>query len=366
MLGLYFHIPFCALLCPYCDFVKAKGRPEDREAFTDALIREIQAFEGPRAAQSAYFGGGTPSLLTPSQLERIFEAIHARFDLESPEITLEANPEDVDAECLVAWKSLGVTRVSVGVQSMDDASLRFLGRNHTAASALAACRAVANHFDSWNLDLIFGLPSEKGWWLTLEVINALKPPHLSAYGLTYEPRTPFYQQRDEAIEDEVFVRQYWEAAEVLHHLRRYEVSNLAVPGHESRHNLLYWHNEPYAGFGPGAYSFLEGVRARNIASIRGWQAEPGEKCESLRLSRREQQTETVIQGLRLAEGIAHDRYQARFGSCMSRDFAGPLAELTHRGLIEDDGLCIRPTRLGFELNDEIGLALVQPASARQA
>ena len=366
MIGLYLHIPFCSLLCPYCDFVKAKDRHEDREAFVRALVAEIGQFEGPGEAKSIYFGGGTPSLLTPEQLERIFEALHGRFQLHGPEVTLEANPEDVDDGRLEAWVRLGVTRVSVGVQSLDDASLRFLGRNHDAASAMRACRAVAERFDSWNLDLIFGLPSEKGWYLTLELAHALTPPHLSAYGLTYEPRTPFYQRRGDAVQDDVFLRQYWEVAETLPHLRRYEVSNLAVPGHESRHNLIYWRNEEYAGFGPGAYSFLGGVRARNHASIRRWQEVPGEKCESLALSGNEQRVETVIQGLRLAEGIAHARYEARFQSRMADDFAAPLAELTRLGLIHDDGAAVRPTRRGFELNDEIGLALVQPGLAAQA
>lgn len=366
MMGIYLHIPFCEVLCPYCDFVKAKSRPADREAFVESLVREIAAFEGPSRVTSVYFGGGTPSMLSPEQLDRIGAALRDRFDLQRPEITLEANPEDVDHAQLAAWKRLGVTRVSLGVQSLHDESLRFLGRNHDAATALEACQAVAEWFDSWSLDLIFGLPSERGWFLTLEVVHALAPPHLSAYGLTYEPRTPFYQRRKDAIEDETFVRQYWEVAEVLQHLRRYEVSNLAVPGHESCHNLIYWRNEEYAGFGPGAYSFLGGIRARNHPALRRWHEHPGGKHEEFVLSRQEQQVETVIQGLRLAEGIRHERYEARFGTKLAEDFAEPLAHLTRLGLILDDGLVLRPTRRGFELNDTIGLALVQPETPAQA
>lgn len=365
MIGLYLHIPFCATLCPYCDFVKARGRPEDRAAFVEALLHEIATCDAPREASTVFFGGGTPSLLTPAQLGAILEALHRRFDLAADaEVSLEANPEDITPTIAAAWHALGITRVSIGVQSLDDPSLRYLGRNHDAASARAACEAVAAVFPDWSLDLIFGLPAAEGWEITLAAAQALDPPHLSGYGLTYEPRTPFARRTHDAVEDAEYVRQYWAIAQALPRLQRYEVSNLAAPGHACAHNLIYWRNEAYAGFGPGAYSFLGGVRARNHPAIRRWREAPGEKAEALPLARREQQTETLIQGLRLAEGIAHTRYEARFGVPIRQDFAAPMDALLARGLIEDSGTALRPTPAGFEWNDDIGLALVDPDGPR--
>lgn len=311
-------------------------------------------------AGTVFFGGGTPSLLTPDALGWILETVSQRFRLDAPEVTLEANPDDVTPELADAWRDLGVNRVSLGVQSFDDAVLRYLGRRHDARGSHAACDTVAERFANWGMDLIFGAPPFDSWLATLAACAAHEPKHVSAYGLTCEPGTPFEARRHELPDDDTWLALYRAAEEALPGFIRYEVSNLARPGFECRHNLLYWRNLEYAGFGPGAYSFLDGVRSRNAPGLDAWLANPGAKVESLRLSTNEIRVETVIQHLRLAAGLPKQAYRARFGSDVRADFGARLDTLIARGLLTEDADSLRPTPRGFELNNELGLALVDP------
>lgn len=358
MIGVYLHIPFCAKLCPYCDFVKRKARGADYDAFTQAIIAEIESFDGPSEAGSIFFGGGTPSLLPPSRLGRIMDALNRRFALIEPEVTLETNPDDVTPDRLKAWRGMGVNRISLGVQSFADEVLAYLGRNHDARQAHQACGETAACFDNWGVDLIFGARPPEHWPDTLAETARWDPPHISAYGLTYEAGTPFAKRTGEAVEDEEYVAQYRMAEEVFSRHARYEVSNFARPGYESAHNLIYWRNHEYAGFGPGAYAYIGGVRSRNLSSLRGYLAAPGRKTEALPLTPREIRLETVIQHLRLRQGLDKRAYAERFGAPVSMDFGETLDALLKRGLITDEDGWLRPTRKGFELNNEIGLALV--------
>lgn len=358
MIGIYLHIPYCRTLCPYCDFVKARSRTGVPDAFVDAVCSEITAYDGPRDAGSIFFGGGTPSLLSTEQLGRILSLLDKHFVLHSPELTLEANPDDLSPELLRWWRGLGVNRVSLGVQSFDEQCLRKLGRRHNAARAVAACEMIAAEFDNWNLDLIFGAPPIDTWETTLAQALALAPPHIATYGLTYEPGTPFERRAHEAIDDETSLRLYQQAEAALGDYEHYEVSNFARPGCESTHNLRYWHNEAYAGFGTGAYSYIDGVRARNHSGLDDYLRAPGKKEESLRLSDREIKVETLIQHFRLRTGLPRARYSARFGVQPEADFGPALATLLARGLLTDDGNTLCPTSEGYYLNNEIGLALV--------
>ena len=263
MIGVYIHVPFCRTLCPYCDFnrVRIDGAPPD--AFVDALVREIDAFDARREAETVFLGGGTPSLLAPGQLDRILEAVRRRFDLKAPEITLEANPDDVTETLADAWRATGVNRVSLGVQSFDDAALRYLGRRHDAETARRACRTVAARFANWSMDLIYGAHPPASWPATLTECVSFAAPHVSCYGLTYEPDTPFGARAREAIDEDTALACYRRSRELLAGYERYEVSNFALPGFRCRHNLYYWRNLEYAGFGPGAFSFIDGVRSMN-------------------------------------------------------------------------------------------------------
>lgn len=359
MTGLYIHIPYCRTICPYCDFVKRPTKGTVPEPFVDALCKEMARYEGDADVETVFFGGGTPSLVAPASLERIFESMRRTFDLTpDAEITLEANPDDVTPERIREWRDVGVNRISMGVQSFDEDALRYLGRRHDADGARRACALVAAQFASWNLDLMFGAHPVSAYPATLAECRAIAPPHVSSYGLTYEAGTPFGKRANEAIDDETYLDLYTQTVDGLIPLARYEVSNFARPGFECRHNLRYWHNDTYAGFGPGAYSFLDGVRSRNHVNTDDYLADPGEKCEALDLSDREIRLETVIQYLRLAEGLPKAAYARRFARDIHDDFGPALDELSTRGLVMDDGTSIRPTDRGFELNNEIGLALV--------
>ncbi len=389
MLGVYLHMPFCRTRCPYCDFVSEAVPGCPPEAYVDALVREIHTHEGDRQVGSVFLGGGTPSLLSAGQLARIFEALQECFQLDADaEITLEANPDDLRPELPEQWRALGINRISLGVQSLDDRVLRYLGRRHDADTALRAIEMVGNVFDNWNMDLIFGAAPLEAWAGTLAQTSALRPPHVAAYGLTYELGTPFGAREDEAVEEDAALELYRTAEQLLSRWDHYEISNFAQPGRQCRHNLVYWHNEEYAGFGTGAYSFLNGVRARNpvttadyLAGILGAPVTPAKagaslpascdmptasaranspfgKEESLPLTDIEIRLETVIQHLRLKAGLERAYYERRFGRTLDEDFGVALARLVERGLIEDNQVAIRPTAQGFYLNNEIGLELV--------
>jgi oxygen-independent coproporphyrinogen-3 oxidase len=358
LFAIYLHIPFCRTLCPYCDFVKERTRGAVPDPFVDAICAEIASFEGPTVAGSVFFGGGTPSLLRPDSLEKILAALNARFRLVTPEITLEANPDDLSDELVRQWKDAGINRVSLGVQSFNDKTLRYLGRRHNAASAIAGCELVARHFERWNLDLIFGAPPVEVWPDTLRQCLALDPPHVAAYGLTYEVGTPFERRAKEAVDDETALHMYRQAEEAFAAYDHNEISNWAKAGQQSSHNLVYWHNGEYAGFGTGAYSFVNGVRARNHIETDAYLRAPGEKMEAIRLDEREIRVETLIQYLRLRDGLPRPAYRRRFAAEVLEDFGPEITNLIQRGLIREDGDHLRPTAEGFYLNNEIGLALV--------
>ena len=357
-LAVYIHIPYCRTCCPYCDFVRAPVPGGVPEAYTGALRTEIARFEGPARAGSVFFGGGTPSLLSERALGRILDALHRRFEMAGAEITLEANPDDVTPGLADAWKRLGINRVSLGAQHFDDAVLRYLGRRHDAATALRACGHVGARFANWSIDLMFGVPGRGAWDATLARTVELGPPHVACYSLTYERGTPFAARAAEAPDEDEVLARYRAAEAALAGYAHYEVSNFAVAGRMCRHNLTYWRNEAYAGFGTGAYGFAGGARVRNHGDTARYLADPGGKEEVIPLSARECKVETLIQHFRLRSGIGKGYYAARFGADLHADFGGGLDALVGRGLVEETDTHFRPTAEGFYLNNEIGLALL--------
>jgi oxygen-independent coproporphyrinogen-3 oxidase len=358
VIGVYIHVPFCRTLCPYCDFYRVRVDGPVPDLFVDALLHEIETFEADRQADAVFVGGGTPSLLAPVQLERILDALRTRFVLWESEITLEANPDDVTEALADAWRALGVNRVSLGVQSFDDAALRYLGRRHDAAEARRACEIVAGRFANWSMDFIYGAHPTSSWASTLAECASFASPHVSCYGLTFEPGTPFGKRAHEALGEDEELACYRQCSEQLIGYQHYEVSNFARPGFQCRHNLYYWHNGEYAGFGPGSFSFIDGVRSCNESDLSTYILQPGRKAERLFLSKREIQVETLIQHFRLREGLSRDAYAQRFGRDLDTDFGTELQILIQRGLLEERGNRYLPTKSGFELNNEIGLVLV--------
>jgi oxygen-independent coproporphyrinogen-3 oxidase len=360
-----------------------KAGPRVRASFADQLIAEAElvadAGLGERLTgfDTVYFGGGTPSILPVEELARIVGQAGRRLGVrEDAWICLEANPEDVTAESLRAWRALGVRMLSLGVQSFDDGELRFLGRRHTAAQAVRAVEMAREAgFETVSVDLIFALPgqSEAAWRRNLEQAVALAPDHLSCYELTVHEGTPFerLRRRGELVEEDdearaerfLFTHRYLADAGYP----GYEVSNFArTPEHRSRHNRKYWDHTPYLGLGPSAHSF-DGERRRwwnerKLADYRrllaaGAAPRVGEET----LSRDELALEALLLGLRTVAGLERVRFAARFGADPAS--AVPVAELASRGLMVVDGDRLRPTLDGLVIADSLAVAIADALPA---
>ncbi len=368
-LSLYVHIPWCLKKCPYCDFNShalrdGAGPPEAR--YVDALVADLEAslpLVWGRRVHTVFIGGGTPSLFSPSAIERLLGAIRARLPLEPGcEVTLEANPGTFERDRFRAYAAAGVTRLSIGVQSFDDRSLAALGRVHDAAQARAAIDEARAAFATFNIDLMYALPGQtaEAAAADLDAALACAPPHLSIYHLTVEPNT-FFARHPPALPDDDLAFAMLDA--VVEHtartgLHRYEVSAFARAGHRARHNLNYWEFGDYLGIGAGAHgklSFPHRVvrqgRRRDPAAYMA-AAEAGRAVASeVEVSRADLAFEFMLNALRLAEGFELARFGERTGlppSAIER----PLAEAERRGLIERDLQGVRPTRRGFDfLND---------------
>jgi oxygen-independent coproporphyrinogen-3 oxidase len=323
MQHLYLHVPFCQRRCSYCDFSIAVRKRIPAREYVDSVLTELRSTDpGPAARggpiSTIYFGGGTPSLLPPEAIAQLLRAGDpgpaARGERE---VTLEANPEDVTSDAARAWHAAGITRVSLGAQSFDDKVLKWMHRSHDAARIGGAVHALRGAgIENVSLDLIFALPDElqRDWERDLDMALALRPEHLSLYGLTVESRTPLdrwiSRGATQAPDDERYAEEY-----LLAHRRLtadglvfYEVSNAALPGFRSRHNSAYWSGQPYVGLGPAAHSFVGTTRRWNL---RAWEAyrravaegrSPVESEEKLTEDQRE--TERTYLALRTAEGLA--------------------------------------------------------------
>ncbi|HOJ68385.1 MAG TPA: radical SAM family heme chaperone HemW [Candidatus Hydrogenedentes bacterium] len=363
--SVYIHVPFCRTRCHYCDFVTRAIPGMIPDTYVDGLRREIdRKTENLEPIATLFLGGGTPSLLSPDQLERVLDRLDHRVGLpRDAEISLEANPDDITAPLVQSWRALGVNRVSLGIQSLDDRVLQYLGRRHDARKARQAMELVANTFDNWSVDLMFGALPRNTLEATLDEIIRVAPPHLSVYGLTWEPGTPLYARLDEAPDDETWLELYDTAESMLvaGGWEHYEISNYARPGRRCQHNLVYWRNERYEGLGPAAWRFDGIRRERNPNGFRKWLARPGEPDASEVLSDFDIRVETVIQHARLADGIDRNTYLERFGGDLETDFGSALRRCVDEGLMEplpgDTGW--RPTPRGFRLNNRIGLLLLE-------
>lgn len=354
--GVYIHFPFCKRKCYYCDFYSVGSRNADWEAFACAVEREFSKRLLPaEAVVSLYMGGGTPSLAPPEIIARFRNMIKNRVG----EFTIEVNPDDVSEERAIAWKEAGVNRVSMGIQSLDDAELKSIGRRHDAATARRAYAILRRHFSNISLDLIFGLPGQtiESFAATLDGFLEMRPEHISAYSLMYEERTALTRMRDSGKVEEVGEEDSVEMFRLLNsRLReagyeRYEISNYSLPGYRSHHNSNYWKGIPYIGLGPSAHSY-DGYETRSFNAsdlslyIKEWTREElpgkGESAEELirnifgfgipeknatagrsrplkRLVETEQLTydelreEMILTRLRMIEGLDLSEYRDRFG-----------------------------------------------------
>ncbi len=376
--GLYLHVPFCSAICPYCDFAVLTGGRERRARFVAHLLAEAELWAGAPGSPLAgfdtvYLGGGTPSALLPEELGRILAAARERLGA-APDawVSLEANPEDVTAGALRAWREIGVRTLSLGVQSFDPQALAFLGRRHDARQARAAVAlALAAGFDTVSIDLIYGLPEGApgaglaAWRRTLEEAVRLAPQHVSCYQLTIHEGTPFgFRQAGGALAELPEPAQ----AELFTFTHRflaaagwpaYEVSSFArAPAHRSRHNRKYWDHTPYLGLGPSAHSFDGRRRWWNERKLAGWDKKvaAGERpiAGEEALDDAALALEALMLGLRTVEGVDLAALRARYGINLQVGNRQLLERLAAEGLLELSAGRLRPTLAGLAIAD--GLA----------
>ena len=392
--GIYLHVPFCVHKCRYCDFVTYSGREALIPAYIEALVGEIaaarQRWAGPLpAVSSVFWGGGTPSLLPPDAFARVHDQIEAVFGWrrgicgagrDAVEITVEANPETVDEAYWGALRGAGVNRVSLGVQSFQPAGLRALDRDHDAAGAIRAVEAARRAgIDSISLDLIFGWAGQSAadWEADLAQAVALAPRHLSLYALTIEERTPLAADiargRVPAPDDDCQADRYEAAVATLDAAgyEGYEISNWALrapagglPGrYRSRHNSLYWRNGEYLGFGVGAHSHFRGRRFGNGPLVRryiaGVAAGTHAPASDESIDAGTAMAETMMLGLRLAEGVSRAAFRARHGHDLDATYGAQLARLVALDLLDGAGDAVRLTPRGRLLANEVLLRFLQ-------
>lgn len=381
-MGLYVHVPFCKTKCPYCDFNTYQGIENLMEPFLPSLKAEIQSWGGTLAhpaVTSIFFGGGTPSYLPPGYIEQILASIQSSYQVDSAaEITIEANPGDLDAAACAGILAQGVNRLSIGVQSLDNDLLNLLGRRHQASEAVDAFQAARQAgFDNVNLDLMYGLPNQSidQWRKTLDSLTSLEPEHISLYALTLEEGTPMYRWAEEGKipepDPDLAADMYQYARESLaaagyHH---YEISNWSLPDRACGHNLVYWENGPYLGVGPGAHSRLGDWRFWTVLSPRDYNtkatawAQSGiqpaddfvetvlESVQTLggweHLGLETICSETMFLGLRLLDGLNLSDASARTGVDMADKFQAPIQECIDLGLLVRDGDCLKLTESAY-------------------
>lgn len=322
-ISIYVHIPMCVKKCAYCDFTSYCGRMNQRNAYTEAVCREMReqaAFFGARRVNTVFFGGGTPTLMTGAQMERMMDTLRACFDLAADaEVTMEGNPGTLTRENLDAYRKAGVNRLSLGVQSLDDGLLQSIGRIHTSEQARQAVRMARDAgFDNLNLDLMLGLPGQKPeqWEQTLEKAMALAPEHLSCYGLILEEGTPLFRRVEAGtcapLPDEDALCEMDDITERLTQAggyARYEVSNYAKAGKMCRHNIVYWECLPYLGIGCAAHSDMDGKRFYNAEDFDAYLNHAPAQMEDAG----GRMFERMMMGLRMVRGVDERRFIRDFG-----------------------------------------------------
>lgn len=363
----YLHVPFCRHRCGYCNFTLIAGRDDLIEAYLDALSRELETLETPRPVETIFLGGGTPTHLSPRQLERLL-ALVSRWFPTTPghEFSVEANPSDVTDERLAVLAAGGITRLSLGAQSFDLAKLRLLERDHDAATIVQAVEMARRHGLAVSLDLIFGTPGETvdAWHRDLDAALALSPDHLSTYGLTFEKGTQFWSRREhgdlKSLDEERERDLYLATIDRLTStgFEHYEVSNFARPGRRCRHNEVYWAARGYYAAGPGAARYVDGRRETNHRSTTTWlariRAGQSPVAESETLAPKHRAREALVLGLRrLIDGVELQAFAAEFGYDPFDLCGDELRRLIATGMLDDCDGRLRLTREGLMIADWI-------------
>ena len=362
----YIHVPFCRHRCGYCNFTVIAGRDDLIDDYLRAIEIELGWLGEPHPIETLFFGGGTPTHLSPQQLERFFEIVLMQFPLaDGAEMSVEANPEDIDAAKVDVLAAHGVNRVSLGVQSFRDEKLKTLERGHSSEQVAQCMNLLRPQIENVSLDLIFGSPDEtlNDWQRDLELAMALSPNHMSTYGLTYEPGTQFHVRRDkqelQQLPEDTEREMYELAIDSLTSagFEHYEVSNFAKPGSRCRHNEAYWLCHEFYGVGPGASSYVRGVRRSNHRSTTNYLKKvadgvsPVEDTEEL--NEIDKAHERLVFGLRRIDGVNRNDFRSATGKDIMDVSGKNLAWLADEGLLEIDDHRVRLTRKGLLVSDSI-------------
>lgn len=371
-LSIYIHIPFCIKKCDYCDFLSAASSPEERAYYTRVLQKEIRAFE-PLSyiykVKSIFFGGGTPSVLEIPHFNRITQQLFDSFDIsDDAEITVECNPGTLNEEKLKAYRSAGVNRLSLGLQSADENELRLLGRIHSFEefrSNFALARRLG--FDNINVDLMSGIPTQTmdSWKETLKKTVELAPDHISAYSLIIEENTPFYERylgargRSALPDEELDRKMYHYTHSYLSEngYERYEISNYSKPGRQCRHNTVYWTMKSYLGLGLGASSYLDRKRFSNPRSFDGYRDFVKDAYRSFKTcepqSLKETMEEFMFLGLRMDRGVFTGEFERTFGKSFDELYGGVTKRLEDTGFITRKEGVIKLTSKGIDVSNRV-------------
>ncbi len=373
---IYIHIPFCEKKCNYCDFLSFKSDAGTQGKYMAQLQQELAVMSGESAAytvSSCFVGGGTPSVLPPDMISRLLDTLRTHYDVaDDAEITIESNPGSLMRHKLSEYREAGVNRLSIGLQSADNAELKLLGRIHTFEEFLKTYQTARTEgFDNINVDLIDCIPmqSMNTWRKTLRNVVMLKPEHISVYNLIIEPGTIFYEMNKEGVlmmpseDEQAKIDEYTRTYMKKMGYERYEFSNWAKSGRECRHNLGYWQGVPYIGFGLGASSYFNGCRWKNTDDIReymqldlknkGIETLGESRREYKELSRTERMEEFMILGLRCTKGVSESVFYGRFGRELNEVYGGQLGKYVGMGLIEHSDGMYRLTERGIDVSNVI-------------
>lgn len=368
--GVYLHLPFCLSKCRYCSFSSEGGKLFLIDPYLEALRRELDFYVPDQPlARTLYLGGGTPSLLSPSQLARLLTDVSERFSIQSgAERTIEVNPATGSSELWKVAEGHGINRASIGAQSFSERLLRRIGRLHDPEAIRRTVHALREAgIENLSLDLMYGLPDQtiEDWRKSLEEALRLEPQHLSVYGLSIEEGTPFCLEQERGTlglpPEETEVRMAEEAEEILSAAGfvHYEIASWAREGFESRHNRIYWKLEPYLGLGTGAHSYYRHRRYAHGPSIEDYIRDPLPRIPETTLTKKEEMQETLFLGLRMIrEGVSEDRFEERFGVPLQTIFGKAIEDLIRRGLLLREGRRIRLAPEAVLIANEAFLAFV--------
>lgn len=367
-LELYIHIPFCVKKCDYCDFLSGPADEKLKKRYVDALLSEIRGIAPAEHLPgyeviSVFIGGGTPSLMEASDMERILKTLRKLFSFsEDVEITIEANPGTLTGEKLETYLETGINRLSLGLQSADNRELQMLGRIHTWKGFLDSYdKARKAGFTNINIDLMSAIPGQTydGWIRNLRTTAALNPEHISAYSLIIEEETPFAERKLELPDEDTEYRMYEDTAAVLREygFEQYEISNYARRGYRCRHNIGYWDRTEYLGLGLGASSLYGGARFRNTKSMSEYMkcsADPKKiRKDVVFLSQKDQEEEFMFLGLRMIQGVSEEKFEKEFGIALPEVYGKVLEKYREMDFLEKKGGFWRFTRKGIHVSNWI-------------